>query len=160
MAEQNVAVSAADQVETVRSSEIPGTRFTAARLHLVNDPTVLFEEYLYFAKLTRAEEREDDWTPEHSFWQTLKTRFNFHRSSVTNEAHELQAGQGSNIEKQQETSIAKVPDTHQLYEQLYSDPNQVSDAEWRALSRSVRTVSWMTCFYLITSDIIGPFSIP
>lgn len=36
----------------------------------------------------------------------------------------------------------------------------VSDAEWKNASRAVRTAGWTSVFYLITTDILGPFSVP
>ncbi|KIK78020.1 hypothetical protein PAXRUDRAFT_347790 [Paxillus rubicundulus Ve08.2h10] len=36
----------------------------------------------------------------------------------------------------------------------------VTDAEYRAASSSLRTASWGTIFYLITTDILGPYSTP
>ncbi|KAF8839246.1 hypothetical protein BDN67DRAFT_1012489 [Paxillus ammoniavirescens] len=36
----------------------------------------------------------------------------------------------------------------------------ITDAEYRAASSSLRTASWGTIFYLITTDILGPYSTP
>lgn len=36
----------------------------------------------------------------------------------------------------------------------------VSDAEWKNASRAIRTAGWTSVFYLITTDILGPFSVP
>lgn len=36
----------------------------------------------------------------------------------------------------------------------------VSDNERKNASRAVRTASWSCVFYLITTDILGPFSVP
>lgn len=45
-----------------------------------------------------------------------------------------------------------------------ADPNRtwgnVSDSEWKHASRAVRTAGWTSVFYLITTDILGPFSVP
>ena len=32
--------------------------------------------------------------------------------------------------------------------------------EWETASRAARTASWTSVFYLITTDILGPFSAP
>ena len=37
---------------------------------------------------------------------------------------------------------------------------RVSEAEWKNASRAVRTAGWSSVFYLITTDILGPFSTP
>ncbi|KAK7424207.1 hypothetical protein QQZ08_008695 [Neonectria magnoliae] len=36
----------------------------------------------------------------------------------------------------------------------------VSDQEWKQASRALRTAGWGAIFYLITTDILGPFSTP
>jgi hypothetical protein len=36
----------------------------------------------------------------------------------------------------------------------------VPDADWKNASRAVRTAGWTSVFYLITTDILGPFSVP
>lgn len=36
----------------------------------------------------------------------------------------------------------------------------VSDEEWHTASRAARTATWGAVFYLITTDILGPFSVP
>lgn len=36
----------------------------------------------------------------------------------------------------------------------------VTDAEWKRASRAIRTAGWGGVFYLITTDILGPFSTP
>lgn len=37
---------------------------------------------------------------------------------------------------------------------------RVTEAEWKNASRAVRTAGWSSVFYLITTDILGPFSTP
>jgi hypothetical protein len=36
----------------------------------------------------------------------------------------------------------------------------VSDEEWAVASRAARTATWGAVFYLITTDILGPYSVP
>jgi hypothetical protein len=36
----------------------------------------------------------------------------------------------------------------------------VSDAEWHHASRALRTASWSAVFFLITTDVLGPYSVP
>ncbi|CAG8978706.1 hypothetical protein HYALB_00004689 [Hymenoscyphus albidus] len=40
------------------------------------------------------------------------------------------------------------------------DFGNVSVAEWKNASRAIRTAGWSSIFYLITTDILGPFSVP
>ena len=35
----------------------------------------------------------------------------------------------------------------------------ITDVEWTNASRAFRTATWAACFYLITTDILGPFGI-
>ncbi|KAI7192521.1 amino acid transporter-like protein [Hortaea werneckii] len=41
-----------------------------------------------------------------------------------------------------------------------SDPVRVTDEEWRTAARALRTASWSTIFYLVTTDILGWSSCP
>jgi hypothetical protein len=138
-----------------------GPQRTAYQYHQSMDPTILFEEYLHYAKITRREEREAEkalkqkWT----FKRMIKNRFSTGRPSpVTGESAQPSAIMGD--EKHEETTAESGVPFDAFNNLTYSHPSQVSDAEWKALSRGVRTVGWSTCFYLITSDIIGPFGIP
>lgn len=35
----------------------------------------------------------------------------------------------------------------------------ITEAEWTNASRAFRTATWAACFYLITTDILGPFGV-
>jgi hypothetical protein len=41
-----------------------------------------------------------------------------------------------------------------------NDKYGIAPAEWAKAQRAARTASWGAIFYLITTDILGPFSIP
>lgn len=112
----------------------------AAQVH--NDSSVLFEEYLHYAKITRAEERayegniinrKEPW----SLGGIIKNRFS------KGHVHEVNAVVG-------EDSIVT---THNNY-------STVTDLEWRQASRALRTAGWGTVFFLITTDILGPGGAP
>ena len=36
----------------------------------------------------------------------------------------------------------------------------ITDAEYKNASRAMRTAGWSSIFYLVTTDILGPFSTP
>jgi hypothetical protein len=36
----------------------------------------------------------------------------------------------------------------------------VSDGEWRQARSAARTASWAAIFYLFTTDVLGPYSVP
>ena len=35
----------------------------------------------------------------------------------------------------------------------------ITDIEWTNANRAFRTATWAACFYLITTDILGPFGV-
>lgn len=137
---------------------------TAARLHLVNDPNVSFEEYLYYASITRAEEMaEFQATPKEKKTLTgiIKNRFRVHNPTPITPSpprSTVSVGDEKSPLDSDEKAVANSDQPVQF--RHYADPSQVSDEEWKTLSRGIRTAGWSTCFYLITTDILGPFSTP
>ena len=120
--------------------EITKGGFTIEKAHVHNDPTVLFEEYLHYAEITRAEERayegnlinrKDPW----SLGGIIKNRFS------KGHVHEVNAV----------VDEGKITTTHK-------NTATVTDLEWRQASRALRTASWGSIFFLITTDILGPSS--
>ncbi|KAI6127222.1 transmembrane amino acid transporter protein-domain-containing protein [Pisolithus sp. B1] len=93
-----------------------------------------FETYLYYAKQQRekeaAESKSDDM--ERGFWANILWGKGGEKLAPTNFADE------------------KKGDT--------SGP--VSEGEYRAASSALRTASWGSVFYLITTDILGPYTNP
>jgi hypothetical protein len=112
--------------------------FTVEAAHVHNDPEVLFEEYLHYAKITRAEERayegnrinrDEPW----SLGGIIKNRFS------KGHVHEVNAV----------VEGGTITTTH-------NNATTVTDLEWRRASRALRTASWSSIFFLITTDILGP----
>ena len=131
---------------------------TAYAFHMFNDPKILFEEYLHYAKLTRAEEsiQERATLPQRrTLLGTLTSCFKSNKPAVADEPTQFVSD-----EKEDWNATVQAQPFDAFNNLVYSHPSQVSDVEWKALSRGIRTVGWSTCFYLITSDIIGPFGIP
>jgi hypothetical protein len=117
-----------------------GFSIEAAQVH--NDSSILFEEYLHYAKITRAEEREyegnlikrkDPW----SLGGIIKNRFS------KGHVHEVNAVVDGDT----------ITTTHNNW-------STVTDLEWRQASRATRTASWGSIFFLITTDILGPSGAP
>jgi hypothetical protein len=121
------------------SQEVPvDTGFSIEKAHVHNDPEVLFEEYLHYAKITRAEERayEGNLINRNAPWSLggiIKNRFS------KGHVHEVQAV----------VNEGTIVTTH-------NDHSTVTDIEWRQASRALRTASWGSIFFLITTDILGP----
>lgn len=120
-------------------------------LHSSHDASVTFEEYVYYAKITRTEEevanaRYVEAAGPRTFKSMIKNRFSKGHQPNTN--HEVVVEYGS------EKDGTSSPGSKQR------NLGNVSDAEWKTASRAVRTASWSGIFYLITTDILGPYSVP
>jgi hypothetical protein len=66
-----------------------------------------------------------------------------------------------NGEKVREGGEENIPSKGRNIQDLESaDRLAISDDEWTNASRAVRTATWAAIFYLITTDILGPFNVP
>ncbi|KUJ09903.1 uncharacterized protein LY89DRAFT_627230 [Mollisia scopiformis] len=100
-----------------------------------HDAAVTFEEYHWYALRTREEEK------------TLESpRLNWREFLVKKKAGHDEKAQG---------------ETHLTAENFANAENrlEISDEEWTNASRAFRTASWGACFYLITTDILGPYGV-
>ncbi|KAF9439890.1 hypothetical protein P691DRAFT_780179, partial [Macrolepiota fuliginosa MF-IS2] len=106
----------------------------------LQDP-VAFEEYLHYAALQRHAEsivnEPTDASPSNTL-QTERKKEWFNRISDY---------KGANVNT----------DPHQGYPEIPMSPEEEERA---AASRSMRLASWASVFYLITTDILGPFNAP
>lgn len=115
------------------------------------DPTVTFEEYQYWAEIERAEEHEANrkYVEERgplSFAKVIKNRFS---KGIYQEKAEKEKKEQSKTAAEGE-GVVSSPSTE----------SAVTEEEWRTAARSLRTASWGTIFYLITTDILGWASCP
>lgn len=118
-------------------------------MRLLHDPAVSFEEYHYYANQTRAEEDEDE---KNDVKQTglLQVLFPPKNGPSATRQPVLVAGD----EK------AGMPGERR--ESNFANREvrmSITDDEWTNASRAMRTATWAACFYLITTDILGPFGI-
>ena len=115
-------------------AQSPFIKPQARRLH---DPAVTFEEYHYYAQRTREEEKH---------FESPKLRWREIINRGTNkDAPQIDAG-----------TDGKVPKDN------FADKEnrlQITDEEWTNASRAMRTASWGAAFYLITTDILGPYGV-
>ncbi|GJN66389.1 hypothetical protein PLICBS_000407 [Purpureocillium lilacinum] len=107
------------------------------------DTSISFEEFLYWAKISREDERAADKAfrearGPRTVKSTIKSRFS-------------RADNGMEIDNSPETDQDSSAD-----ERITG----VSEKEWKRASRALRTASWGAVFYLITTDVLGPFSTP
>jgi hypothetical protein len=114
------------------------------RLH---DPNVTFEEYNYYALRTRAEEKTlAPSDSEKTSWHQL-----LHRRTA-NAAQEQESRSSSPLgEKRRSSKNLNLADRANRLE--------ITDEEWTNASRMLRTAGWAACFYLITTDILGPYGV-
>lgn len=119
---------------------------------LLHDKAVTFEEYYYYAQLTRAEEQETakSETDTVGIWQVIfptKSGSGVRPISKKPTAHLENTQNGDSNEEKPEAAP------------LDSERSSITEAEWTNASRAMRTASGAACFYLITTDILGPFGI-
>lgn len=99
-----------------------------------HDPNVTLEEYLYYAKQTREEEKS--YEPPKLVWRELLKG----KKAVKND---------NGTEKQVSNLDFSTQEARM----------NISDEEWVNASRALRSASVGACFYLITTDILGPFGV-
>ncbi|UKZ78770.1 hypothetical protein TrVFT333_006515 [Trichoderma virens FT-333] len=99
----------------------------------IQDSDIPIEEYIYFAKLSRARESQ---TPPQS-------------RHVTASIDALSPVRDA-IDQSVKESGEHAP-------QAFA-PLDISEGEWTQASRAARTATWASIFYLITTDVLGPFS--
>ncbi|PMD34875.1 hypothetical protein L207DRAFT_534158 [Hyaloscypha variabilis F] len=125
-------------------------------LHNIHDPSVTFEEYIYYATITRAEEKIANEryvaaAGPKSFKSVVKNRFS--KGHVETVAPDFSSTDNNSTgEKTGHDENGVIIPSRNL--------GGVTDSEWKNASRAVRTAGWSSVFYLITTDILGPFSVP
>jgi hypothetical protein len=132
-----------DGLTTAEGPIPPSTR-------LLHDPAVTFEEYQYYAGITRAEEDETFRTnpPTTGLMQVLfPTKSDGGVKPI--EVGRRSPGDSGNEKEENGDTAGLSP----------ADRIAISEAEWTNASRALRTASGAACFYLITTDILGPFGI-
>jgi hypothetical protein len=118
---------------------------------LLHDPKVSFYEYFYYAAQTRAEEEETFRAnpPTTGLLQVLfPTKSAGGVTPLATSPGELAEKNGSEDKGDTEKKVGEP-----------AQRIEISDAEWTNASRAIRTASGSACFYLITTDILGPFGI-
>ena len=99
----------------------------------LHDPDITFEEYRYYADLTR--EAEKDLHSPKLRWREIINRRGRPEDTIENK----------------EVTQVNFAD----HEKRIS----ISDEEWVTANRAMRSASWGAAFYLITTDILGPYGV-
>ncbi|KAL2424198.1 hypothetical protein ABEF95_004082 [Exophiala dermatitidis] len=125
------------------------------------DSEVTFEEYLHYAKRTREQEAAEQKVPQAGILQQV-----FRRPSASVQAsHSTEAHQnGNSSEESREIGEKNLtgPDNkeeHSDQKRRKSSHTVILEEEWRNAARALRTASWGAGFYLITTDILGPYGV-
>ncbi|KAF2466790.1 amino acid transporter [Lindgomyces ingoldianus] len=110
---------------------------------MIHDPNVTFEEYVYYAKIERAREKQ------HPDVLDLVTSL---KSVLGKKKVVVDIDAPSSVQATQATKDEKgIP---------RDQPPAVAEEEWYQASRALRTATWGAVFYLITTDVLGPYSVP
>lgn len=143
----------------------PGTAFSTAAKRL--DKNVTFEEYLYHARITRADQRYEELNPDYKlFGITFKKNRNGGKS-IAEHIGEVMGGEVSVPAPAQTSDEKAAPplfekDAERAGRTSTSSPMErgIADDEYTLASRALRTAGWSSIFFLITTDILGPFNVP
>jgi hypothetical protein len=113
----------------------------------LHDPDVTFEEYHYYALKTQAEECATALaaTEKASLRQLL------FRGKAKRTGSEDLTPLGEPAEKRRSSVNTNLTDRVKRLE--------ITDEERTNASRLMRTATWGGCFYLITTDVLGPYGV-
>lgn len=134
------------------------------RLH---DSDVKFEEYMWYAEKTRALELADNGPPvaegKPSVWQLItrkKTKKDAHDVQIPPEVRNEKTRSDSELSPDS-SALSQTPVAAATNVNLSKASNrmEITDEEWTNASRMLRTATWGACFYLITTDILGPYGV-
>ncbi|KAG1743824.1 transmembrane amino acid transporter protein-domain-containing protein [Suillus lakei] len=142
MAFQPAAVEASPDPRVYLSEKEEQDAYVPENYHLPNETTPNLETYMYYAKIQRDREAlsaKND--AEGSHWGGLISR-TFKRSPESDVASAYSDGKNA------------APSSEEGGGAL------VTAGEYRAASGALRTATWGSVFYLITTDILGPYSTP
>jgi len=112
---------------------VPATR-------LAWNGAVTIEEYMYWASISRHEE---------SLLPKLK-------GPVAKLFTSSKSDAAADSNNQSQTSNSELKDL----KAAPPDAVAVSDGEWHQAQRAARTAGWAAVFYLITTDVLGPYTVP
>lgn len=114
----------------------PLSTYIKPQARLPHDPAVTFEEYHYYAHKTREEEKTLE-SPILNWREIILRKKEHDGDNKGHSENHLTASNFANRENRLE----------------------ITDEEWTNASRAFRTASWGACFYLITTDILGPYGV-
>jgi hypothetical protein len=116
-----------------------------------HDSTVTFEEYHYYANITRAEE---DSLSKKDLGDT--TFFSLILPSKSTKGDVVHSSPPASNGEKAENGEEKIPahDGANIHNLDVADRFHVTDDEWTNASRALRTATWAAVFYLITTEYV------
>ncbi|KAL8990952.1 MAG: hypothetical protein Q9177_000508 [Variospora cf. flavescens] len=126
-----------DRKTTTNGVEGGVRRRSTGKLH---DPNVTFEEYYYYSQLSRAHPSEAPDASSTAAPNRLSKYVPFRKGTM--------AVENSAIREEKDLDGSLGDETW----------HEVSQEEYVQASRALRTATWGAVFYLITTDILGPYS--
>ena len=120
--------------------QVAQSTYIKPQARLLHDPAVTFEEYRYYAQRTREEEKTLE-SPKLR-WREIINR------SASKDAPQNHAGADFDSKEVTQENFASK-----------ETRLRITDQEWTDASRAMRTASWGAAFYLITTDILGPYGV-
>ena len=128
------------------------TRSDVQNLH---DSSVTFEEYLHYAKISRADARYED----QDFSLSLfKKERQIDAVPVSDTQHSTERISNEKTANEKDISVSGADSPRQ--DGALPAYERATDDDYVTASRAARNATWGAVFYLITTDILGPYSTP
>ena len=137
-------------------------------LKSLHDNNVSFEEYMHYAKISRDEETRL-YGPGSDFQHGPGAVKSFYMKNVLRRNSEVRVDPARRLSITEAVMGGKDSNLGMTSDQKDVSPDgsakgatgdrwEITDQEWVNASRAARTATWGAVFYLITTDILGPFS--
>ncbi|KAK2602863.1 hypothetical protein N8I77_009365 [Diaporthe amygdali] len=146
----------------VKGSEAPATISDTAHTYLSAgkqlELKVSFEEYFYYASITRAEEKLANEAYRGARGPTTIKSLLLDRFQTSPKSHKDASGNTQQITRSSQGVEEK--DIQRTASYTGTRPSPVGNHELHTANRALRTAGWGSVFYLITTDILGPSNTP
>ena len=132
------------------------------------DSSITFETYHWWAQRAREFEKDIPANAGYTgFFEVLVGRMKKEKTQLPGDRNDASGAEPTN-EKERAAEIGSESPREDSEQKATDSPSTrstkekygVTPAEWEQAQRAGRTASWGAIFYLITTDILGPFSIP
>lgn len=148
----NLALEGGDPRLSVEDAEIAEPLF--------HDPNITLEEYMFYAALSRRADEQLNGPNKNVGKISWVPRFGQEYDADANIA-KLRGTQSEQVdEKKSQIESEATSSPHVGSHNGSLTWLGIEEDEWTQANRALRTASWGAIFYLITTDILGPFSVP